>query len=255
MRQAVQKIANSFGYRISKIREPFPFPYIDALHLILQDYSKPIQDITFVQIGANDGTSADPINQLVRQHHWQGVLVEPQPNIFKRLIENYQSEDQLIFENALICDHDGTETLYAIREQEPKLPFWCYQIANINRDRLEQLLADEKEGLQLPVDVANLIEELTIPALTVSSLFAKHNIQELDLLVIDTLGYDFEIIKLIPFDQIKPSIIHFEHCLLAQDEQRACFEFLTQQQYSFIQVGVDTIAYLKAPTKWGVYAF
>lgn len=39
----------------------------------------------FVQIGANDGTGDDPVQRHVFEDGWVGVLVEPLPDMFKRL--------------------------------------------------------------------------------------------------------------------------------------------------------------------------
>lgn len=245
MKQIIQKAANSLGYRISKIRKPIEYPLINVLDLVLQDYMKQEQDIFFIQIGANDGATADPIHKLIKKYHLRGLLVEPQPKMFKRLVENYQGEEQLIFENSVISDRDGTTTFYAIREEEPKLSMWCYQIANLDRNRILALLADQKKNMNLPNNIETLIEEINVPSFTFKTLLSKHNIKKLDLLVIDTLGYDFEIIKMIPFDVVKPPIINFEHTLLSLDEQEVCFRYLTGVGYSFAQVGVDTVAYLQ----------
>jgi hypothetical protein len=122
---------------------------------------------------------------------------------------------------------------------------WCYQIANLDRNRILALLADQKKNMNLPQDIETLIEAINVPSFTFKTLISKHNVKKLDLLVIDTLGYDFEIIKMIPFDVVKPPIINFEHTLLSLDEQEACFKYLTGHGYSFAQVGVDTVAYLQ----------
>ncbi|HEY9638101.1 MAG TPA: FkbM family methyltransferase [Coleofasciculaceae cyanobacterium] len=245
MKQIIQKTANSLGYRISKIRQPINYPVIDVLDLVLQDYLKQEQDIFFIQIGANDGTTADPINKLIKKYRLRGLLVEPQPKMFKKLIENYQSEGQLIFENSAVFDQDGTVRFYAIREEEPKLPMWCYQIANLDRNRILDLLSDQKKNLNLPTNIETLVEEITVPAVTFKTLLSKHKVEKLDLLIIDTLGYDFEILKMIPFDLVKPPIINFEHTLLSIDDQEACFMYLAELGYSLVQVGVDTVAYLQ----------
>lgn len=255
MKQAIQKMANSLCYRISKIREPIEYPFIDVLDLILQSYLRQNQDTFFIQIGANDGASYDPVFSLIRKYHLRGLLVEPQPQMFHKLVQNYQNEDQLLFENSAIFTEDGQATFYIIREEEPKLPIWCYQIANLNRNRMLEMLADQKQKLNLPGNVETLIEAISVPAITFETLLAKYSISKLDLLIIDTIGYDFEIIKMIPFHLVKPSIIHFEHALLSLEEQTACFRYLAEFGYSLIPVAVDTIAYLDAPSRLGLYSF
>jgi FkbM family methyltransferase len=256
MKQVIQQTINRLGYRISKIRQSVELPYIDILDLILQNYMQQHPDIFFVQIGANDGTTADPVTELIHKYQLRGLLVEPQPNMFKRLVENYQDQPQLAFENSLIAAQNGTENFYAIRDEgQHKLPMWCYQIASLDRNKMLSLLADQKQNLHLPANIESLIEAIPLPALTFQTLLEKHQVRQVDLLVIDTLGYDFEIIKMIPFNQIKPAIINFEHSLLPLEDQRECFEYLAKLGYSLIQVSVDTIAYLYGPTRQAFYAF
>lgn len=245
-KQILQGFTNSLGYRISKIRPPIEYPPIDVLDLVLKDYMGQEKDIFFIQIGANDGVTADPVSKLIRKYHLKGLLIEPQPKMFKKLVENYRDEPQLLFENSVISEQDGTATLYAISEEKAGLPMWCYQIASLNRDQMLTMLTDEKKKLNLPEDIEASVEAIPLPALSFKTLLSKHDIKKLDLLVIDTIGYDFEIIKMIPFDLIKPPIINYEHTLLSREDQEACYNYLAERGYKFSQVGVDTVAYLYA---------
>jgi len=90
-----------------------------------------------------------------------------------------------------------------------------------------------------------------LPSITIRSALAKHNIAKVDLLVIDTMGFDFEILRMFPFDQCKPAIIHFEHQLMPIADQQSCFLYLANLGYGLTQVAQDTIAYLHALTRLG----
>jgi FkbM family methyltransferase len=252
VKQRVQSLAQSFGYKIAKVHPAREYPLIDVLSLVMQDRMRHTSDLFFVQIGANDGQSSDPIYHLVQQYHWQGLLIEPQPSAFQRLLENYRDQPQLQFENIAIGDKDGTTPLYRVREEGTNLPYWYYQIASLQRESVEAALMQwktvEKSEL-VPERLDDLIETVMIPSLTVQTLLSKHNVQKIDLLVIDTMGFDFEILKMFPFDLLKPAVIHFEHNHLSSDDQMACLDLLINQGYSLAKVAVDTIAYLNAPTR------
>ena len=43
--------------------------------------------LSFVQIGANDGVTGDPIRRFILEFGWSGVLVEPQLEIFEAAAE------------------------------------------------------------------------------------------------------------------------------------------------------------------------
>jgi hypothetical protein len=62
---------------------------------------------------------------------------------------------------------------------------------------------------------------------------------------IDTEGYDFEIIKLIDFSEIKPSMILYEHIHLNAMDSTQCMNLLKDKGYSLIIQGKDTFAFLK----------
>lgn len=107
----VQRCVKMFGYRIEKVRDTLIAP-IDLLDLLRTKVSPERPDFFFVQIGANNGLTDDPLRQFVTKHHWHGVLVEPQPQVFQQLLKNYEQEKQLAFENAAIADKDGTVRLF-----------------------------------------------------------------------------------------------------------------------------------------------
>lgn len=239
-KQLIQTIVNKFGYKIYKIRERKRYPVIDVFNLVVQDYLSKIEhNVFFLQIGANDGIRADPIHKYIKTHHWCGLLVEPQPQIFKKLVSNYQDEKQLKLENAMIGHEDGTATLYTVGFKERGLPSKYSGIARLNCESLIFVL--ERNGFSNP---GTLIEEINVPSLTISSLLSKHNVKKIDILQIDTEGFDYEIIKMFDFDLIKPPIIQFEHFNLSLDDQEECFDLLASQGYRLCSVLGDTIAYL-----------
>lgn len=260
-KQIVQKLANSFGYQVSKLSDqensqPLEYPFLDVLNLVVQDYLQRHQEIFFIQIGAHDGSSADLFNKLVKKYCWRGILVEPQPEAFKKLVENYQTDERLIFENSVISRQDGTATFYSVREQVPPLPPLLHQAASLDRDKVYSALSFWKKVKHhpgIPEDFASLIEETPLPAITIKSLMAKHQVQTLDLLMVDAMGYDFQILKLFPFDQVKPAIIQFEHSQLSSTDREACLSYLADQGYSLAKFAGDTVAYQQEPAfRWAV---
>ena len=47
------------------------------------------ENISFVQIGANDGEMDDPINKYVNSCGWSGIMVEPDFYYFQQLRNKY----------------------------------------------------------------------------------------------------------------------------------------------------------------------
>jgi len=265
IKNTIRQVAHSLGYHISKVSdlpdsvipEPVAYPFIDVLDLVIRDFLQTKPDLFFMQVGSHDGSFADPIHHLVKQHHWRGILVEPQPLAFQQLMQNYQTENQLIFENAIVSQQLGETKFYSVQQPEGiELPPWLEQSASLDRQTLLGALFYWKvvaKHPNIPDDFESLIEEVVLPTVTIESLLKKHQVQQLDLLIIDTMGHDFEIIRSLPFDRIKPAVIHFEHSLLSIADRNDCLAYLKAQGYKLAKVAVDTIAYLHAPVRhWTV---
>ena len=60
---------------------------------------------------------------------------------------------------------------------------------------------------------------------------------------IDTEGFDYEIIKMIDFSTIRPTIINFEQGLLVGPVRQECYLYLGKQGYKITENGVDAVAY------------
>src|SRR6266481_6003650 len=100
----IERIANRRGYWISwwppallanpQSRLSFDLEFVIA-HLMLQK-----KDLFFIQIGANDGVSNDPLYKFVIEYGWAGILVEPLPQVFEVLRRNYADKPNLKFLNA-----------------------------------------------------------------------------------------------------------------------------------------------------------
>jgi hypothetical protein len=89
------------------------------------------------------------------------------------------------------------------------------------------------------------VKTITVPALSLENLLAKHRVERVNLLQIDTEGFDFEIIKMIDFKRIKPEIIHYENNFLNRRQKSECSRILGGQNYALLNLGIDTIAYLQ----------
>src|SRR5262249_6388096 len=109
--------------------------------------------VHFVQIGAFDGVAGDPIRPLMLENEgWTGVMVEPHPDAFARLQQNYVAQSQrLKFLNAAISDEPGERTLFYISEAEREalgLPDWAREIPSFDPDHLSKHFPQAKLARQ-----------------------------------------------------------------------------------------------------------
>jgi len=247
----VKGLARRCGIEISRARTPLqaseqaltlePLLVSNTLALTLSDVLLRMvlaggrcSDFTFVQIGANDGVSNDPIRRFVLKYGFRGVLVEPQPDVFARLQRNYQGLSGVAFENAAIAGRDGEVQMYRFKSG-PDLPPWADGLASFSKDMLLGNLQN----------VQGEVEAFSVPTLSVRSLLRKHGLHHVDLFQIDAEGFDYEIIKMIDFSEIKPTIIHFEHGLLSEADCYECFRLLNRHGYKVTNNEANTVAYLE----------
>lgn len=202
---------------------------------IIKEYAKKEKNFFFIQIGANDGIKADPIYLYTKMYGWKGILVEPVKYIFKNLKENY--EDGLIFENVAIANKNGFKKFYRLKKINDDVPLWCDEIGSFIK----------KNVIKYEDKIKNLRKYLIIEdirCLTLKSLLNKHKVKKIDLLMIDTEGYDYNILKQIPFGKIKPKIIIYEDRHFNDVIKKKCQKLLIKNGYTIIR-GVDCLAYIK----------
>lgn len=199
-------------------------------------------DAFFIEIGANDGKQHDHLDVKNRAPGWRGIMVEPVPHVFERLRRNYGELDGIALENAAIADRDGTMPFYHPSEvslggDRRGLPDWYDGLGSFS---LEVLLKHED---RIP-DIRERVVETDVPCMTFATLCRKHSVERVDLLMVDTEGYDYEVIKGIDFAVNRPRLIIYEHYHLAPDEQAACMSLLQNTGYETMAEGLDTFAML-----------
>ena len=200
------------------------------LRLVVEDRLRRGGSCFFVQVGANDGVLDDPIRDLVVQHALPGLLIEPLPDLFETLKKTYADSTGLLFENVAIDKQLGSTTIHRIKNAAHVPEHW-HGMASFSREHLI------KEGAP-----AELIEACEVRTITMRSLLDQHSIQQIDLLQVDTEGYDHEIVKSV-FDAGRmPSIINYEHCHLIPAVRNATKLMLVERGYRFLEIGKDTLA-------------
>ena len=225
-------------------------PKTGSIAGIIEQKAKNIQDFHFLQIGGNDGFVNDPIFKFVKRFSWKGIIVEPQKEVFtKRLCKTYRFAKNVVLENLAIAEETCTRKLYKIAISNSR---WATGLATFDRRILEFQIARnyisdcaKKEGVALPTNMDSYISFEEVHCTTIADLLIKHNFQNLDLLQIDTEGFDFELIKTIDFSTLKPTMISFENEHLSKSDFIKCEDLLRANGYLVNHIGRDSIAYFE----------
>lgn len=211
-----------------------------TLDMVLAHYRQTHTEIRYLEVGAFDGVSGDPLYPLIEKHALRGCLIEPQQDAFARLQANYRHfpSGGFVFVNAAIGERDGAVPLYRIRP-EFRGPDWLPQIASLDRDFLVGLS-------DLVPDLESFLEIETVPCLTFDTLFRTYGLPPVDLLQIDAEGRDAEILELFDVPRRRPAIVHFEHKHLSEAAYERCLDCLIPAGYKISISQDDTLAYCPA---------
>ncbi len=224
-------------------------PEKGSIQELINNHAKGKKPFNFLQIGGNDGFIKDPIFKFVKKYPWKGIIVEPQKEVFsKKLRKTYRFETKVRLENLAIADKTGIKKLWKIALSDSR---WATGLASFNKDTLvyqveRNYVSDrlKREGIPIPDKTEDFLTYEEVRCITIEDLMKKHDFEKLDLLQIDTEGYDFEIIKTIDFSRLKPSMISFESEHLSKDDYAACQALLQKEGYQIKQIDRDTVAWL-----------
>jgi len=200
-----------------------------------------------IQIGANDGFSGDPISMFIKKDKWKGVLVEPQKYVYDNFLTKVYKKNKGVHTIcAAIGSKSETQKLYKIGFSNMR---WATGLASFQKDTIEKAFDDgyiqeccEKYNIQMPVDLNERIVSQDVTIISPDDLIKKYNIESIDLLQIDTEGYDFEVIKMFDIPKLSPKAIVFEHKHLKQRDTEACYSHLKEYNYKLKKIGSDTVA-------------
>ncbi len=239
-----------------KIHQPdWDFEIVPSL---LEKVVREKPTVTIVQIGANVGdTSSDQLYGFLKEHccHATGtaslrcraVMVEPVRHLFEQLSANYANFHGVTCENAAIAEVAGTRDFYRLREgidlQAHGLTPWAEQLGSFLPEQMNSLWSHDPGNTTLRAFVeANIVVD-KVRCMTMHDLLEKHELTDVDLLQIDTEGYDYQILRTIDFQQFTPRYINYERIHLKKNEPR-CRTIMLDNGYRLHDHGQDTLCEL-----------
>jgi FkbM family methyltransferase len=224
-----QWLKNSY-YRLGASWRPIHINNLDDLLRRYAEYRK--NNVFFINIGANDGITEDPIAKYVKKYQWEGIMVEPVGYLFERLKKNYQGFP-IAFENSAIAKQTGKQKFYRTAPSLA-LPDYYQRMGTLNKHFLLQ------HGAGTPNLKDYLIEE-EINCLSFNDLKNKYQFSEAQLILIDTEGQDAEILQNIDLQALKTEIVIFEHIFLSFSSYKKILLLLKKQGFNVYRAGRDTM--------------
>jgi FkbM family methyltransferase len=191
--------------------------------------------VFFVQVGSNDAVAGDPLRPFLWNRHWRGLMVEPVGYVFKRLSAHYGADERFTLVNAAIGEADGPRAFYHFPEGMEGLPVWYDQLGSFSLETVKAAAAT------LP-GLGERIQTTMVSCMTFETLAAKHAVGSLDVIHVDTEGYDYQILKLVDLRRHHPTLLIYEHKILSPADRAAAQALVRSSGYVLMEVGGDTLA-------------
>ncbi len=188
-----------FGQRLNPI-DPHQIKIIDVIGIYPHK-----ENMVFIEVGANDGITNDPIYNWAKKYHWQGVLIEPVKSSFNKMVQNYAGIDNIKFENCAISSINS-------------------KISTIFVPKSGNMGAASLNRAHPPLRGKYKTQKVAISSL--DNIIKKYDLCQLDFLQIDAEGKDFEVLQTIDLSCVTPKIIHYEHRHLSKKDKQLCQDYL-----------------------------
>ena len=219
------------------------------LTIIKKIYNQDPDGFVLIQIGANDGWMCDRMFDFVKECKPNAIMVEPIPDYFKALNENYSDHDNIIFENLAIDEVSGTRKMTFI----PQSRFDNYEV-NFRMENTRHLIPehwgrglgsfyDNKNNLACP-ELAKFTETISVKTITYQELLEKHNVKKYKNIVIQTdcEGHDYVLLKQFDFNYVKPKIYISEIYGRARIPMSHP-KYVPHPQRGYVEYEVDNVLY------------
>src|SRR5262249_23534355 len=165
----------------------------------------------FVNIGANDGVSNDPIYPFLPEYDWRGIVVEPLAPMIEELRRNYRDFPGIVFEQAAIAA--TPRPFHSLPASAGYERTWTKQVGTLNPAALaktiDRMRTYEFDG-PVPAGLERSVATVEVPCLTFEALMTKHRVERVDFLSIDAESADYEIFCSIDLDRWRPAILCIE---------------------------------------------
>jgi FkbM family methyltransferase len=172
----------------------------------------------------------DPLQNFIMKNKCSGLLVEPQISMLNKCKIRYKNIQNLEYLNAAIYSKKKKIKLYKVNKA---LDYSHTGWASVIGSRFENTIYKKDFSYEI------------VEGVPLNDILIKYNIKQLDLLQIDTEGYDFEILKLFNFDCLQPKLIQLEHSHLKKNEIFDATRLLIENNYFVLKKKNDLVCIRK----------
>jgi len=181
----------------------------------------------FVDIGAHDGLTFSNSYFFEKNRNWEGICVEPIPEVFAKLNE----ARNCIKINGCISNKSGTEKFLRVKGEYVDTEMLSGLLEDYDDRHLERIDKEIKE-------YGGSKEEIEVKCYDINEVLKDKNINKVDFFTIDTEGNELKILKTIDFDGFDFDIFLVEN----NYETEEMNDFMTSKGFKRIKkIGHDEV--------------
>tara|TARA_B100000519_G_scaffold11119_1_gene8532 strand:- start:838 stop:1710 length:873 start_codon:yes stop_codon:yes gene_type:complete len=186
---------------------------INLLDGIEDLYNISSDSFLIIEIGANDGMMNDRFYEFIIKNDPNAIFVEPIPDYYEALKNNYINNKNSVFVNAAIDIEISNKEMHYIPYQtilDKKVKFRMEQTPEFQSQHWAMGLGTfhpTKNNIACP-ELSFFRKKINVKTITFNYLFNKYKLYKYDNIVIQTdcEGHDYMILKTFPFEKIKPKV-------------------------------------------------
>jgi len=164
---------------------------------IYQTFFKNKKNGFFLDIGAHDGIDKSNSFFFEKYMDWNGICVEPIPEVFERLRNNRNC----ICVNSGISDKNGVATFWKIEGYSEMLSGLEENYNEQHKQRIKKEITEH----------GGILNEIQIDILDINTLLRNNNIQHVDYCTIDVEGSEEKILSVLDSKEFDISVFTIEN--------------------------------------------
>jgi FkbM family methyltransferase len=193
--------------------------------------------LEIIQIGANDGVKDDPLQGIIGQPGTRALLVEPQPACVKKLKDKYKENPNVIVVEKAVGAESGKLTLFTF-EDNPDDSRQTSVFCSTDKQHLERW----KSRLRIASNILSFETEV----LPLTDLIHEFNFTNLDILMTDVEGFDYEILySYLRSCNVIPRWLIYEKCNLSPEQQATLVSLAKMSGGEVFDFGMDALVKFK----------